>query len=65
MTTAEIDNQGFIPVAGGVKNGMTIIALRKKNCLKKWITWNHGKDNFVDPVILDDRQKKILRKVIK
>ena len=61
MTSQEIDSAGFIPIAGGIKNGMMIIALKKKYCSKKWITWNHGKDNFVPPVILGDYQKSLLR----
>jgi len=64
MTASEIDNQGFIPIVAGIKNGRTTIALRKKYCSYKYVTWNHGDDNFVPPVILGEYQKKLLREVL-
>jgi hypothetical protein len=66
MTPSQLDALGYIPVAGGIQIGMMKIVLRKKGDKqgKRYMTWNNDGEHFVEPVLLDDYQKSLIKEKI-
>jgi hypothetical protein len=63
MTAQELDELKFEPVAGGVSSGRMILILKKVNAESQteiYITWNHGGKHFIDPILMDNEQKRFV-----
>jgi hypothetical protein len=63
MTTEEIDKDFRLKGGRSHGNGIMIFILTKRidNKGDRYVTWNHGENNFIPPFIANGSLKKIIK----